>query len=70
VEVVHVAHLDLLETIQCIPVHVERRINALSLLVVTPSRRVDCAWDCTGLRQRSDILRKLGPGFRDCNLGG
>ena len=42
----YVAHLDLLDTLQCLPVERERRINALSLLVVKAKRRVDWAWDC------------------------
>lgn len=63
VEVVHVAHLDLLDTLQCLPVEEEQRIDALSLVVVTTSRRVDWAWDCVSLRERSDILCELGPGL-------
>ena len=62
VEVVHVAHLDLLDTLQCRPVEEKGRIDALSLVVVTASRWVDWAWDCASLRERSDILREFGPG--------
>jgi hypothetical protein len=62
VEVLHVAHLDLLDTLQCLPVEEKRRVDALSLVVVTASWRVDWAWDCASLRERSDILREFGPG--------
>lgn len=62
VEVVHVAHLDLLDTLQCLPVEEKRRVEALSLVVVTASRRLDRGWDCASLRERSDILREFGPG--------
>jgi hypothetical protein len=53
VEIVHVAHLDLLDTLQCIPVERERRVNALSLLVVKAKRRVDWTRDHASLRERS-----------------
>jgi hypothetical protein len=53
VKIVHVAHLDLLDTLQCIPVERERRVNALSLLVVKAKRRVDWTRDHASLRERS-----------------
>jgi len=69
VEVVHVAHLDLLDALQFVPVEVERRVDALALLVVAADRHFDCAWDFAGLRERSDVLCTLGPGFRNRDIG-
>ena len=70
VEVVHVAHLDLLDALQGLPVEIERCIDTLTLLVVTLIWLLDCAWDGVGLRERSDILCKLGPGSRSRRSGG
>jgi len=69
VEVVHIAHLDLLDALQFVPVEVKRRVDALSLLVMAPSWRLDCAWDSAGLRESSGVLCTLSPSFCSWRIG-
>lgn len=50
VEIVHVAHLDLLDALQRFQLIVERRIDALSLLVVALRGLLDRTRDGAGQR--------------------
>jgi hypothetical protein len=60
-EIVHVAHFDSLDALNLPPVSEDRRIDALTFLVVTLCRLLGCAWNGAGLWKRRDSLRKLGP---------
>ena len=65
VEVVHVAHLDLLHTLEGVPVVVPGRVDTLTFLVVGLvlwRRWCRYARNHVGLWERGDGLGKLGPG--------